>query len=306
MFVDLPDANERYEALVERFCTMLEAERNASPHTVRSYRADLASYGSWAVRMGTDPLEATHRDVRGYLSELDRAAYSRRTINRHLSALRSFFRWSVAHGYAKSDPASVLQGPKSAKRLPRVIPAADMAKLLGAYAGSDEPEDMRNKAVLEFFYACGARVSEASDLLASEVDFELKQAKVFGKGGKERIIPLHDLAVDSMRSYAWMARPALLGGKACPYFFVSTRGNKMTTDALRKMFKKSLALAGLDASLSPHDMRHTFATDLLEGGADLRSVQEMLGHARLSTTQIYTHVSPAHLKNEHHRAHPRG
>ena len=303
---DSSEANERYAGLVDRFCTMLEAERNASPHTVRSYRADLASYGSWADRVGVDPLGATHREVRGYLSELDRAAYSRRTINRHLSALRSFFRWAVARGHAESDPVSVLQGPKAAKRLPRVISAAEMAKLLGAYAGSDEPEDMRNKAILEFLYACGARVSETSDLLVCDVDFDLKQATVFGKGGKERIIPLHDLAVDSMRTYAWIARPALLGGKECPHFFVSTRGNKMTTDALRKMFKKSLLLAGLDASLSPHDMRHTFATDLLEGGADLRSVQEMLGHARLSTTQIYTHVSPARLKSEHHRAHPRG
>ena len=129
---------------------------------------------------------------------------------------------------------------------------------------------------------------------------------MLGKGGKERIVPLHDLALASMRTYALLGRPQLVQGKDCPYFFVSTRGNQMGTDAMRKMFKQALSAAGLPATITPHDMRHTFATDVLAGGADLRSVQEMLGHASLSTTQLYTHTTPERLGAEHRRAHPRG
>uniref|UniRef100_UPI00248EA316 tyrosine-type recombinase/integrase n=2 Tax=Eggerthella TaxID=84111 RepID=UPI00248EA316 len=211
-------------------------------------------------------------------------------------------------------PASILQGPKQPKSLPHVIRASDMVKLLTVYskrdiAGRERDQssiDMRNQALLEFLYACGARVSEASGLLASNVDFASGQVKVFGKGSKERIVPLHDMAVSSMCVYATTARPLILRDRTCDYFFVSTRGNRMGTDAIRKMFKEALRQAGLDETLSPHDMRHTFATDLLDGGADLRSVQEMLGHASLSTTQIYTHLSPGRLKQVHARTHPRG
>lgn len=300
------DMSPEYQHFVALFCDALMAERNASEHTIRNYGIDLRDYGRWAARAKVDPLRASHRDVRLYLGELDRAQYSRKTVNRRLSALRSFFRWMLTCGYVDVDPVSVLQGPKLAKSLPRMIPPADMAKLLSVYAKGKTPSDQRNQALLEFLYACGARVSEASSLRLEHVDFDLKQVRVFGKGSKERFIPLHDIAVASMRRYLWHARPALLDGKECPYFFVSTRGNRMSPDAMRKLFKKTLLLAGLDASLTPHDMRHTFATDLVEGGADLRSVQEMLGHTSLSTTQIYTHVSVAHLKSEHRKAHPRG
>lgn len=199
-----------------------------------------------------------------------------------------------------ADPACLLQGPKQPKSLPHVIRPADMARLLSVYGKRDaqgneraqSPTDLRNQALLEFLYACGARVSEASGLKVGNVDFASGQVKVFGKGSKDRIIPLHDLAVSSLRAYLTAGRPRILDGKQSEYVFVSTRGNRMTTDAIRKVFKAALREAGLDETLSPHDMRHTFATDLLDGGADLRSVQEMLGHASLSTTQIYTHLSP--------------
>ena len=295
-----------FQTHVQAFCRSLAAERNASGHTVRNYGLDLADYGRWAARNDIDPLCATHKQVRLYLSDLDRAQYSRGTVNRRLSSLKSFFRWLVICGYAEHDPASILQGPKSAKTLPRVIAPADMAKLLSVYKEGTAPSELRNQAILEFLYACGARISEASGLEARNVNWDAKQVKVFGKGGKERIIPLHDLAIATMRSYFHHARPELLKGKECPYFFVSSRGNQMGPDAMRKMFKKSVELAGLDPNLTPHDMRHSFATDLLEAGADLRSVQEMLGHSSLSTTQIYTHVSVSRLKEEHRRAHPRG
>ncbi len=293
-------------ALLEQFCTSLVRERNLSPHTERNYRLDLLDYLHWAARQGIDPLAATRRQARMYLAELDHARYSRRTVNRHLSALRSFFRWLVAHDYVAADPVGELQGPKARKSLPRAIMPADMERLLGVWCQEEGPVALRNTAILELLYACGARVSEASGLLTRDVSFEEKQVKVLGKGDKERIIPLHDTATERMRIYAQKARPALVGTKHCEHFFVSTRGRPMSPDALRKLFKQSLTMAGLDMSLTPHAVRHSFATDLVEGGADLRSVQEMLGHASLSTTQVYTHLSIAHLKDVQHRAHPRG
>lgn len=303
---ELPAIDELYLDYLVSYCDMLVVERNASQHTVRNYRLDLLDYGRWAARASVNPLCATRRDMRSYLGDLDYAQYSRRTVNRRLSSVRSFFRWLVAEGLVESNPADVVSAPKLARGLPRTIPPADMARLLSVWRGSDKPADMRNRAILEFLYACGARISETSGLLLENVDFDAGQVRVFGKGSKERIVPLHEIAIASMRDYLFNARPALLAGKESPYFFVSTRGNQMSPDALRKMFKQSLLAAGLDQTFSPHDMRHTFATDLVEGGADLRSVQEMLGHSSLSTTQIYTHVSISHLKEEHRRTLPRG
>lgn len=301
-------------SLIDGFYFELEAERNASVHTVRAYMNDLRDYVRWCERHEMDPLAVDHRDLRRFLGELDQARYERSTINRHLSSLRGFFRWLNVTGRISTDPASALQGPKQNKHLPQVIKPRDMVSLLSVHsdraaAAADEQTraaELRDQALLEFLYACGARISEASGLEERAVDFAQRQVKVFGKGSKERIIPLHDLCIDAMRRYAAEARPVLLRGKNMPYFFVSTRGNQMGTDQMRKMFKETVRAAGLDDSLSPHDMRHTFATDLLDGGADLRSVQEMLGHASLSTTQIYTHLSASRLKEVHAQAHPRG
>ncbi|MDR0514212.1 MAG: tyrosine recombinase XerC [Coriobacteriaceae bacterium] len=309
-----PLGGEAAAACLESFCKALATERNASEHTIRAYRIDLNDYLAWAARQSLDPLKVTHRQLRLYLGELERAQYSHTTINRRLSALKGFFRWLTVTGSVQADPANVLQGPKRPKHLPHTIQPAHMVRLLSVYGKRDaqgapreqSPVDMRNQAILELLYACGARISEVSGLRCGNVDFANAQVKVFGKGSKERIIPLHAMALYSMRTYYDIARPKLVGARPSDAFFISTRGNQMTTDALRKMFKEALAKAGLDPTLSPHDMRHTFATDLLEGGADLRSVQEMLGHASLSTTQIYTHLSAARLREVHSKAHPRG
>lgn len=298
--------DERFAALVDAFARELALRRNASEHTVRAYRSDLLDYGRWAARSAVPPLEAGHRDIRSYLAEMDRAGASRRTMNRRLSSLRAFFRWAVSSGCVDVDPVCAIQGPKAARSLPHAIDRDAMDRLLAVYAEDDTPKGLRNRALLELLYACGLRVSEASGLRASDFDFTSGLVKVYGKGAKERIVPLHATAVAALEAYQDRARSALLGQKDCPYFFVSSRGNRMSPDAIRRMFKQALAAAGLDATLSPHAMRHSFATDLLEGGADLRSVQEMLGHTSLSTTQIYTHVAPSYLKSEHHRAHPRG
>ena len=310
-----PSQRTRAQEAVEAYCAAVKDERGASACTVRAYHADLSDYVRWAAAKRVDALAPGHRGLRKYLADLDAACYARRTVSRRLSSLKGFFSWLCVTGRATEDPADALIGPKLPERLPHVISPHDMARLLSAYAKGDgcggeaacdrSPADVRNQALLEFLYACGARISEASGLLMSDVDFAQRQVKVLGKGSKERIVPIHDLAVSSMKAYALVARPKLLKGKTCDRFFVSTRGNPMGTDAMRKMFKEALSRAGLDPSLSPHDMRHTFATDLLAGGADLRTVQELLGHASLSTTQVYTHTTPGRLARVRKQALPR-
>lgn len=307
------EPSERASMLLEDYIESLIVERNVSEHTARAYRTDLEAFLRWCARRDVDALAVTHRQLRSYLGELDAARYARTTVNRHLSSLRGFYEYLTLVGAVRDDPASVLSGPKQSRHLPHVLQPAEMVRLLTVHGPTDEqgnpreqtPADMRDQALLEFLYACGARISEASNLRLFDIDFQTRLVKLFGKGRKERIIPLHDLCVDALQRYLRKARPTLLGTKRSEFFFISNRGNHMSADSMRLVFKDTVRQAGLDERLSPHDMRHTFATDLLDGGADLRSVQEMLGHSSLSTTQIYTHLSPARLKQVHNQAHPR-
>lgn len=306
-------ASERFAPLLDGYLNSLRVEQAASDHTIRSYRTDLETFLRWCDRKDIDPLTMTYRQLRGYLAEMDAARYSRATVNRRLSSLRGFYGWLSVAGVVDADPASVVPGPKLGRHLPHVLKHAEMDRLLLVHSASDfsgNPRqqtctDKRDQAILEFLYASGARISEVAGLKLGDVDFASRLVKLFGKGKKERIVPLHDTCLSALVTYLREARPELLGDNASDAFFLSTRGNPMSADAMRKMFKDSVRAAGLDGSLSPHDMRHTFATDLLDGDADLRSVQEMLGHASLSTTQIYTHLSSARLKDAHHQAHPR-
>lgn len=302
-------------AELDAFLESLRFEENDSPHTVRNYRCDLLDYLRWAGRRGLDPLRVTHKQARRYLGELDAAKYARATINRRLSALKSFFKWLNAMGIIDTDPVGSLQGPKKAAKLPKSISATDMDQLLSVHedrigeleAGSiEQVREMRDQAVLELMYACGFRISEVSSLQLQDVDFGSMLVKVMGKGSKERIVPMHPTAARSLKRYLESARPVLEGDGAGSYLFLSNKGGRYSPESIRAMFKKSLAAAGIDLALTPHAMRHSFATDVLSGGADLRSVQEMLGHADLSTTQVYTHVSTERLKDVHHQAHPRG
>lgn len=293
--------------LVEEFCDSLLCERNLSAQTQRAYRGDLLDFARWARRSHVDPLTTGHRGLRGYLADLDAARYSRRTVNRRLSAIKTWYAWLLAKGVRDDDPASLLSGPRQPRSLPRRISAVDMAAILAVHSDSPDatPVELRDRALLEFWYACGSRISESADLRVHDVDFDQGIVRLFGKGMKERIVPLHPFCLASMRAYLDRARPSLLRDARCECFFVSSRGCRMSPDAMRRMFKATLAAAGVSTSFTPHDMRHTFASDLLEGGADLRSVQEMLGHASLSTTQVYTHVATARLAEVHRLAHPR-
>lgn len=300
---------------VRRYIRSLEAERNASPHTIRSYETDLLAYLRWCDSKGIGALNPPRRALRAYLGYLNAAGYKRTTINRHLSALRGFFAWLVITGQANDDPTTTLTSLKKQKRLPHKIPASELAAILAVHGPSEvggtpreqSIQDLRDQAVLELLYASGCRVSEASGLHLKDVDFAMKQVKVFGKGSKERIVPMHRISLDSLRRYLDGARGQLrVNGKSEDWLFLSNRGYRYSEDAIRKMFKATQQQAGLPGEYTPHDLRHTFASDLLEGGADLRSVQELLGHASPSTTQIYTHLSPAYLKQVHATAHPRG
>lgn len=309
---DDPDALAPVHAsLLEGYCRALSVEDGDAALTVRSYRCDVAAFFRWCEREELDPLGISHQQIRRYLAYLDQARYARTTINRHLSALKGLYRWLVVTHRIESSPADILQGPKQPRSLPRVVRPGDMERLLAVSVEAKDPadvtpEDLRNQALLELLYACGLRVSEASGLLVARVDLREGTVRVRGKGSKERLVPLHATACRAVERYLTEARPVLLAGRTSPYVFVTPRSTQMSTNAMRTVFKAALRAAGLDESLSPHAVRHSFATDLLSGGADLRSVQEMLGHASLSTTQIYTHLTPEHLQQVHHQAHPRG
>lgn len=332
---EISQSFNRWCALLDQYCDSLRVEHNRSEHTIRNYATDLKAFFRWCKREHRDTLPMRHQAIRSYLGYLDQAHYARTTINRHLSAIKGFYRWLVVEGYCEASPVDVLQGPKQSKSLPRVISSSDMGHLLDSAQDEVDTEPsnfrqsdrenfdantcsqaaqeqrshalaLRNEALLELLYASGLRVSEVVSLRVSNVFLSEALIRVMGKGSKERVVPLHDVACETLERYLNEARPVLLGIKESPYVFISYRGNQLSTNTVRSVFKKELHRAGLDESLSPHAVRHSFATDLLSGGADLRSVQEMLGHANLSTTQIYTHLSNDRLKSIHHQSHPRG
>jgi len=292
------------DELVDRFLVHLSVERGVSIHTVRAYSADLARFLEWCTRAELDPLSLTHRQMRSYLAELDRARYARRTIARRLSSIRSFYAFLHTEGVVTSDPSAVLATPKIPSRLPKLIPNEEVLRMLEA-PDTSTPSGLRDRAVLELLYATGARVGEAAGLRLGDLDLAQGQVTVMGKGGKERIIPMHRLAVARLREYLQEGRPRLVSKASGDSVFLSVRGAPFSADAIRRMFKRHLAIAGAASSLSPHAMRHTFATHLLDSGADLRTVQELLGHVALSTTQIYTHLSTQRLQDVHRSSHPR-
>lgn len=300
-------ADERFDAQAVRwacaFARHLGVERGLSSNTVRAYCIDIRSYLDWAARSGLDPLQVEYRRFRRYLVELNAAGYTPKTTSRRLSAIRTFFKYLNVQGVTQLNPAAATSSPKLGRDLPRKTSDADIAQLLAVCP--DDQVGIRDQAFLELLYASGARIAELARLEVGDVDFSDASVRLFGKGSKERIVPLYPVALEAVDRYMREGRPALLGDARSNALFISARGNAMSADSLRRVFKQRAAQAGLDPSLHPHDMRHAFATDLVEGGADLRSVQEMLGHASLSTTQIYTHLSLQHMKDVYKDAHPR-
>jgi tyrosine recombinase XerC len=284
---------ERYQ---EKFMRYLEIEKNYSPHTILNYKLDLADFQGFLAGLEIEKVD--YLVLRKYLASLKEKKLGNRTVNRHLSALRSFFRFLCREGHLKTNPMLSLSSPKQEKYLPTFLTEEEMTRLIEAAFARDE-RGLRDRAVLETFYSTGIRISELSGLNVDDLDFIGGIAKVMGKGKKERVVPIGDQAIASLREYLNKRKSNSTS------LFLNKNGKRITTRGIRNIIGKYLRLAGLRQGISAHSLRHSFATHLLNRGADLRSVQELLGHANLSTTQIYTHLTTERLKNVYDKAHPR-
>lgn len=296
-------------AAIDGFIAYISRVEGLSPETVRAYGSHLEAYGEWCRRERAGRLCLDVRGLRSHLAELRAAGLSASSVSAHLSAVRALYRWASLEGLVDTDPASALLSPRRERPLPRTLDSEQMGRLLSA-PDLTSPEGLRDSAMLELLYASGARISEAAGLVCGSVDFEDRSVRLFGKGRKERIVPLYGRALAAAARYMAGARDELLArggaGRAVgEALFISARGRAMDAAALRYRFSRLAASCGLPSDITPHAMRHTFATDLIEGGADLRSVQELLGHASLSTTQLYTHLTPEGMKRAVRGAHPR-
>jgi integrase/recombinase XerD len=303
-----PRAETRFESLVLDFLSYLELERGLSRNTLDAYRTDLHQYGEYLVAHRLDALAAGPADVSEFLAELatggDRPACSSATVHRKAACLRSFYKQLRRDELIGDDPTAALSAPRRAKKLPQVLNYAEVQKLLAAPRG-DEPTTLRDRALLEVMYACGLRASETIGLEVADVDLHEGFLRARGKGSKERLVPLGRKAIAAISSYLRGGRPKLVGERHEDKLFVNFRGGPLSRQGLYKIVQRNARTAGLGGQMSPHTLRHSFATHLLAGGCDLRAVQEMLGHADIATTQLYTHLSGEHLKDAYFKAHPR-
>jgi integrase/recombinase XerD len=299
-----------FEHLMLDFLAYLEFERGLSRNTLEAYRSDLLQFGRFLAERDGDALTATGHDVSDFLTELARGdgdakpPASPATLHRKAACLRSFYRHLRRENLLDTDPTAALSSPRRGKRLPEVLTRGEVQTLLSSPKGSD-PSALRDRALLEVMYACGLRASEVIGLDVSDVDLDEGLLRARGKGSKERVVPVGRAAVAAMRRYLAHGRPALVRLAPERALFVNFRGQALTRQGLYKIVRRHATSAGLADRMSPHTLRHTFATHLLSGGCDLRSVQEMLGHADVATTQLYTHLSSDRLKEVYFRAHPR-
>ena len=296
--------NQTTSLLSEQFLDAVWLESGLSENTLNAYRTDLAAFEGWLGKKKLSLDVVTRAELLNYLAANVRQGLSPRSSARRLSTLRRFYRYLLREGLIGEDPTADVRSPSLGRPLPKSITEASVEKLLAA-----PPETtlgVRDRAMLETMYASGLRVSELVALALNELDLTTGLVRVTGKGGKERIVPLGDEATSRLGDYLKGARPSLLGEQKSGAVFLTRRGQPMTRQAFWQLIKRYSAAAGIDSSLSPHSLRHAFATHLLNHGADLRSVQMLLGHADLSTTQIYTHVAKARLQTLHASHHPRG
>lgn len=294
------------DSLVDGFLGYLHAERDASPLTIRNYSADIAAFGVWFEEKYKQPcawVRVNSFHLRGYLVHLTERKLDRATIHLKMSALRSFFKWLVRTERAKLNPLVGLTLPKKARKLPKFLTIQQVEALLEAPimgSAKDKSFAWRDKAILETLYSAGLRIHELAQLNDDDVDVLGEVVRVRGKGKKERLAALGGPAIETLQKYLEVRARSSRGP-----LFVNRFGGRMTARSMQRMLKRYLLAAGLDPSLTPHKLRHSFATHMLDAGADLRSVQELLGHANLSTTQIYTHITPERLKKVYEKAHPR-
>jgi site-specific recombinase XerD len=278
--------------------------RGAAERTRHAYGVDLSQFSAWAADRGLDPEGVGYRDVRLYGARLSEGGAAPSTVARKLAALRSLYDFLVRTERARQNPADLVATPKRDSRLPKVLSREQMASLLDRIPART-PLEVRDRAMLELTYSCGLRCEEVITLNLDSVDFESEQLRVHGKGGTERLLPVGEPAQRALERYLATARPALVSDPAEPALLLSKRGRRLSTSDVRRRLQRWVREAAVSAGVSPHSLRHSFATHLLEGGADLRVIQELLGHASISTTQIYTRVDPTRLRKQYAEAHPR-
>lgn len=297
------------QTAMARFLRFLAVEKNASPLTIKSYREDLTALLEYLTEAYQgrcpSPSQITTLDLRGYVAAMHEANYSFATVARRLASLRSFFRFGMREGWVKDNPAKPLRNPRKPRNLPHVLSTEEVRRLLEAPPAND-PMGLRDRAILETLYSAGLRISELVGLNDSDLDLRAEIVRVRGKGRRERLAPLGSHAVRAIRR--WLAvreiHPSFVDNPDRP-LFVNRFKLRLTTRSVARMLEKYLIQTGLDQRTTPHSLRHSFATHLLNAGADIRSVQELLGHKSLVTTQIYTHLTTANLKAVYEKAHPR-
>ncbi|MBO8163094.1 MAG: site-specific tyrosine recombinase XerD [Brevibacillus sp.] len=291
--------------LIDQFTHFLAVEKGLAANTLESYQRDLVMYAAYLREQGIERIEETNRShIVGYLMMLKQKGRATATLSRNMASIRAFYQFLVRDKYLDKDPSIHLETPKIEKRLPKVLTIEEVERLLEGPALT-QPTGIRDKAMLELLYATGIRVSELVNLDMGDVNLEMGFVKCMGKGSKERIIPLGKIAVDVVRLYIETGRPRLLKAKAETALFLNHLGKRISRQGFWKIIKKYAQQANIHTEITPHTLRHSFATHLLENGADLRSVQEMLGHADISTTQIYTHVTRTRIKDVYAKTHPR-
>ncbi len=289
---------------IRNFLDHLANERNASPHTILGYEDDLTQFEAYlveAIGESADPTAADAKRLRGFSAWLSGRGYAPSTVARRLASLRSFFRYQRRQGVVTGDPVGGLRNPKQARRLPRPLRVEEVIGLLDAIPTADGA-GVRDRAMFETLYGGGLRVSELVGLDLGDLDAETGLVKVRGKGRRERLCPIGPMAMDWIARWIPLRRPSRPGD---PALFLNQRGGRLTTRSVGRLLHEYLVAQGLDPESSPHTFRHSFATHLLDGGADLRSVQDLLGHRSLTTTQIYTHVTRERLIDAYNEAHPR-
>ncbi len=285
---------------IQKFMIYLKIEKNASPYTLANYKIDLKEFDGSLREKALEAISPV--DVRLFLARMKEKNFSKRTVARKMACLRSFFRFLCREGYIKTNPATGLQTPKLEKRLPLFLDTDEVVKLIESPDLSDI-YGLRDRAILETLYSSGIRVSELVGLNRENIDFISGVLKVYGKGKKERLAPIGDRASRTIRNYLEKQKVSNIKEKKA--VFLNKSGRRMTDRAVRRVVEKYIRKTSLNEKISPHSLRHSFATHLLDRGADLRSVQELLGHANLSTTQIYTHVTAERLKSIYDKVHPR-
>jgi integrase/recombinase XerD len=291
------------DLLADQFISHLRVERGLADNTIQSYSQDLRKFSEFLGRRGLSPVHVTQNHIMEFMGRL-KGSVSMRSAARNLSTLRTFFRFLISEGKIKSSPARLLGAPKLPRRLPGVLSSGEVELLL-SQPDISAPRGQRDRAMLELLYATGLRVSELVGLRISNINLEVGFVRMVGKGSKERMVPMGGKAQEALKDYLSNGRTRLLRKRTSPHLFVNSRGKPMTRQGFWKMIKRYGMLGGIKKKISPHSIRHSFASHLLEGGADLRSVQIMLGHADISTTQIYTHVTRERLKQIHEKYHPR-